>query len=77
MTSTLNKIGKDIKGIMINVRGASRGICMIWNHTIIAIQNTHWEKHWVNTDFKNEENGKTFIIYNIYGMAHYKDKEKF
>lgn len=76
MASIIKKISKDLKEIAISARGASRGICTIWNHKMFDILNTHREQQWVKTDFKNKDNGKTFTFYNIYGPIHYRDKEQ-
>lgn len=66
---------KKIECATISEGGALRGICTMWNQTIMELNVVDKNHYWVKTNFKNKNTGKSITIFNICAPVRYKDKE--
>jgi ribonuclease HI/exonuclease III len=63
---TLSKVWKGCQGVAGNSRGASGGICTLWDSSRIDMISTHICMHWIHTKVHHKSTGCQVSIFNIY-----------
>jgi exonuclease III len=69
-----NYIWRSCKGVAVSTRGASGGICTLWNPSIFSLQNWHSTTHWIRTSLLHIPTGKTLNVINVYMPVIYQEK---
>jgi hypothetical protein len=57
-------------------RGASRGICTLWNNAELKVIQITYSQHWIYTNVTNRATSRHFKIFNIYAPMHYIEKQE-
>jgi ribonuclease HI/exonuclease III len=63
---TLSKAWKGSQGVAGNARGASGGICTLWDASRIDMISSHICMHWIHTKVHHKSTGCQVSIFNIY-----------
>jgi exonuclease III len=71
---TVSKVWKGSQGIAENARGASGGICTMWNSTKIDMISSHTSMHWIHTKVLHKSTGCQVNLFNIYAPQFLGDK---
>jgi exonuclease III len=67
-------IWRTCKGAAVSARGASRGVCTLWNPCYFDLQSRHSTTHWIQTTLLHRQSGKTLTLINVYMPALYQEK---
>lgn len=70
----MQKIWKTSIGAAISARGASGGICTLWNPKIFHLDSKYEVAHWLMTKLVHLPSGKAFPIINVYMPNNYWEK---
>jgi exonuclease III len=65
---------KNSQGIAENARGASGGLCTLWNTTKIELLNSDTRMHWIHTSLLHKDSGVQVNLINIYVPQHIEEK---
>jgi ribonuclease HI/exonuclease III len=63
---TLSKVWKGSQGVAENARGASGGICTLWDASIFDMISSHTCMHWIHTKVHHKSTGCQVSLFNIY-----------
>jgi hypothetical protein len=58
------------QGITENARGASGGLCTIWNTYKIDLISSDTCRNWIHTKLLHKDSGYLVILFNIYVPQH-------
>jgi ribonuclease HI/exonuclease III len=62
------------KGVADNARGASGGLCTMWNSSKLDLIHSDTRMHWICTQLLHKESGQTVSLFNIYVPQHIDEK---
>jgi exonuclease III len=62
------------KGVADNARGASGGLCTMWNNSKLDLIHSDPRMHWICTQLLHKESGQTVSLFNIYVPQHIDEK---
>jgi exonuclease III len=60
----LKNVWRSSQGLADNARGASGGLCTMWNDSKIDLIRS--DLHWIFTQLLHKESGQTVSLFNIY-----------
>jgi hypothetical protein len=63
-----------VSGIALNARGASGGICTVWNTKIFREEQKLESSHWMLVHLKHLQSGIIYPICNVYMPNNYWEK---
>jgi exonuclease III len=73
------KVSKNVwrnnQGLAENARGASGGLCTLWNTSKIELISSDSCMHWIYTQLLHKESGHTVSLFNIYVPQHIEEKK--
>jgi exonuclease III len=67
-------IWRSCKGTTVSARGASGGVCTLWNPNFFALQSRQSTTHWIKTSLLHLQIGKTLTFINVYILTLYQEK---
>ena len=62
------------QGVASNARGASGGLCTMWNASKLDLIHSDPRKHWICTQLLHKESGQIVSLFNIYVPQHIDEK---
>jgi ribonuclease HI/exonuclease III len=71
---TLKNAWKNSQGVADNARGASGGLCTMWNATKFDLLLTELRMHWTCTQLLHKDSGHSVSLFNIYVPQHIDEK---
>jgi exonuclease III len=70
----LQQLRRTSIGVEISARGASGGICTLWNATLYHEESIFEASHWLMVKLKHLPSGKVYHIINVYMPNNYWEK---
>jgi exonuclease III len=70
----LNNVWRSSQGLADNARGASGGLCTMWNVSKLELIRSELCMHWIFTQLLHKESGQTVSLFNIYVPQHIDEK---
>jgi exonuclease III len=70
----MQQLWRTSTGATISARGASGGICTLWNLEIFQLDKSHEATHWLMVKLVHLPSGKIFPIINVYMPNNYWEK---
>jgi endonuclease/exonuclease/phosphatase family metal-dependent hydrolase len=67
--------GKIVQDLAIISRGASKGLCTLWNPQQYQLEESKATQHWILVKLVSNLNCKNFIVINIYMPNQYHEKQ--
>jgi exonuclease III len=74
LKASLN-VWRNNQGIAENARGASGGLCTLWNTTKIDLISSDTCMHWIHTKLLHKDSGYLVSLFNIYVPQHIEEKK--
>jgi exonuclease III len=71
----LKNVWRSSQGLADNARGASGGLCTLWNDSKIDLIRSDLCMHWIFTQLLHKESGQTVSLFNIYVPQHIEEKK--
>jgi exonuclease III len=68
-------VWRDSQGIAGNARGASGGLCTLWNTSKIDLISSDTCMHWIHTKLLHKDLGYLVSLFNIYVPQHIEEKK--